>query len=239
MESDIKVIKETLEKISANQIHCIKPLDTYWVDNPEAKMGGTMEVGAVLTASGLEWMKAYVKKNGLDWNCLKIGKSGQSFRFGDGGSMPTEMTVVIPVSLTDVNGEVKDTELKVWVVKADIPLLIGKDVHMDQNMCTKPVTEMCKLGKEDDRRVFKLENTAGGHWGLEFNDFSQIMFVVEDEESVDDDNEVFFDAVEEIDDDIEHKDENVVGIMKPVTKDPEILELKRKVKNLHRSNHHK
>ena len=33
--------------------------------------------------------------------------------------------------------------------------------------------------------------------------------------------------------------ENLVGIMKPVTKDPEILELKRKVKSLHGSNHHK
>ena len=108
MESDIKGIKDTLEKISANQIHYIKPLDTFWVDNLEAKMGGTMDVGATLTASKLEWMKVYFKKNGLDWNCLKIGKYGQQFWFGDGGSMPTKMTVVIPVSLTDVNGEVKD-----------------------------------------------------------------------------------------------------------------------------------
>ena len=91
--------------------------------------------------------------------------------------MPTEMTVVIPVSLTDVNGEVKQIELKVWVVKADIPLLIGKDVHVALNMCTEPATETCRLGKEDDRRVFKLENTAGGHWGLVFNELSQIMFV--------------------------------------------------------------
>ena len=63
-------------------------------------------------------MKAYVKNNGLDWNCLKIGKSGQKFWFGDGSSMPTTMTVVIPVSLTNLNGEVKDIEIKVWVVKA-------------------------------------------------------------------------------------------------------------------------
>ena len=76
MEDDIKKIKEAVDKISANQTHFIRPLDTYWVDNPKAKMGGTMDVGAVLTASGLKWMKAYVKKNGLDWNNLRIGKSG-------------------------------------------------------------------------------------------------------------------------------------------------------------------
>ena len=56
------------------------------------------------------------------------------------------------------------------------------------------------------------------------------MFVDKNEGS-DDDNEVFFDAVEEID-----NSENLVGI---VTKDPEILELSRKVKSLHRSTHHK
>ena len=97
MEDDIKKIKEAVDKISANQTHFIRPLATYWVDNPEAKMGGTMDVGAVLTASGLKWMIAYIKKNGLDWNQLKVGKSGQRFRFGDGHTMPTEMTVVIPV----------------------------------------------------------------------------------------------------------------------------------------------
>ena len=237
MEDDIRkntatlsAIKEAVDKICANQIHYIEPLDIYWVDNPGAKMGGIMDVGAVLTASGLEWMEVYVKKNGLDWNNLRVGKSGQRFRFGDGSSMPTEMTVVIPVSLTDVNGEMKEMELKVWVVKANIPLLIGKDVHVDLNMCTEPATETCKLGKEDDRRIFKLENTAGGHWGLEFNDLSQIMFVDKEE---DDDNEVFFDAVEEVEID---ECGSLVGI---VTKDPEILELRRKVKSLHRSNHHK
>ena len=66
MEDDIKKIKEAVDKISANQVHYIDPLDIYWVDNPEAKMGSTMDMGAVLTASGLEWMKAYVKNNGLD-----------------------------------------------------------------------------------------------------------------------------------------------------------------------------
>ena len=94
------------------------------------------------------------------------------------------------------------------------------------------MTETCTLGKEDDRRVFKLENTAGGHWGLEFNDLSQVMFVDKNEGSDDDDDEVYFNAVEEL-------GKNLVGIMKPVIKDPEILELRRKVKSLHRSNHHK
>ena len=39
MEEDIKKIKEAVDKISANQTNFIRPLDTYWVDNPEAKMG--------------------------------------------------------------------------------------------------------------------------------------------------------------------------------------------------------
>ena len=50
MDGDIKAIKEAMEKISANQIQYINPLNTYWTNTQEAKMGGTMDVGAVFKA---------------------------------------------------------------------------------------------------------------------------------------------------------------------------------------------
>ena len=46
-------------------------------------------------------------------------------------------------------------------------------------MCTVPSKSTCELGKEDDRRVYKLTNREGCHWALEFDNISELTLVEE------------------------------------------------------------
>ena len=95
-------------------------------------MVGTMDIGTPDTASGEKWVNDYINTNKLDWNNLNVEKSSKAFKFGN--SMPSSAlnVVKLPFFMRDMGGEIGKMELRVHIVKNDIPLLIGKDAHRVQ-----------------------------------------------------------------------------------------------------------
>ena len=82
----------------------------------------------------------------------------------EGDLWPTIKTLELPFNITDIEGNSKVIVLKVWVVAASVPLLVGKDTHWDLDIVTYTCKSKCELGEEDNRRFYKLKNTKGGHW---------------------------------------------------------------------------
>ena len=109
----------------------------------------------------------------MRWDDLDKNSSKERFRFGDGAPMNTRTTVVLPFKITDQQGTNTIIKIKVYVVDASVPLLIGKDAHLSLNICTVPSTSTCQLGLEPNRKNYQLSTTPGGHWCIEFQDLSE------------------------------------------------------------------
>ena len=223
-EETSKEIDRKLAITQSNYMQ-VQVKDILWTNNPKKKMGGTMDIGAPLTIGGIDWLMAYLEKNEMRLTNLKVGKSEEIFRFGTGELWPTQYTVVLPFTITDVKGEKWSKSLKVWIVKANIPLLVGKDAHKLLNIRTYPRDNTCDIGEKYNTRLFDLEETEGGHWFLEFESSHRDVLFLEEIESDDE----FFDAAEE-----------VVEILDVHFTDEELkTEKYKKVRSCHRQWNHK
>ena len=170
LEKRIDKLIDMFKALLIKNTHFIKEITVNWVENPNRKLGGIIDCGAILTVSGTGWVDSYIKRNGLRWDALTMTSSKERFRFGDGAPMNTKTTVVLPLKITDQEGKNTIIKLKVYVVQASVPLLIGKDAHLALNICTVPSTSSCQLGLEPNRRTYQLSTTSGGHWCIEFQD---------------------------------------------------------------------
>ena len=179
LTSKLAIIQQRIDKLTymlktllTKNIHFIREISVNWVENPNRKLGGIIDCGAILTVSGLQWVEAYINRNGLNWEDLDRGSSKERFCFGDGGPMNTKITVHLPFKITDQLGKNTIIKIKVYMVDALVPLLIGKDAHLSLNICTIPSTSTCQLGLHPNRNTYQLSTTPGGHWCIEFQDLS-------------------------------------------------------------------
>ena len=116
--------------------------------------------------------------------------------------MATKMTVQVPFKITDMFGKDKTIKIKVFVVDAKVPLLIGKDTRQSLNICTTPASSTCQLGLRSERSTYNLKTTPGGHWCIKFQDISKEI-----------------DNTDDIVDDTEAEERaNIIGIMKKTSK---------------------
>ena len=175
-----KELYEMFKNTAVTQSNYLQVQDILWTNNPRQKMGGTMDIGAPRTIGGVNWLMAYLEKNGKKLAELKVGKSGEIFRFGTGELYPTQYTVELPITIKDVKGETWSKVLKVWIVTPNIPLLVGKDAHKLLNIRTYPRDNTCEIGENYNTRLFDLKETEGGHWFLEFeSSHREVLFLEE------------------------------------------------------------
>ena len=120
-------------------------------------------------------------------------------------------------------GKDNTIKIKVFVVDAKVPLLIGKDTHQSLNICTTPASSTCQLGLGSERSSYILKTTPGGHWCLKFQDISR--------DNDNNDNTVNSNDAEE--------GVNVIGILKKASKQSNNVDKYRKIQSLHRSTNHK
>ena len=210
IETRLERLTELMKKFISKRINFIKAVKINWIENPKKKLGGILDYGAILTVSGADWTEAYIKRNNLNWEDLDPGKSTERFRFGDGGPMSTKMTVRVPFIVTDAYGNDRMIKIKVYVVNAKVPLLVGKDAHQKLNICVTPASSTCELREEDARSTYKLVTTPGGHWSLEFEDISKTLYREEKDDAED---------VGEV----RENTDKIIGIMKKMSKYPNNL----------------
>jgi len=172
-----KMDKDVIRKNNFIQLREVEP----WYRQQGEKMGGLLDVGTPLALAGEDWVKDYMGENSLEWDDMKVGKSDETFQFGHGRVWPTTRTLLLPVSITDKQGNMTKIKMNVHLVEARVPLLIGKDAHVELNIVTLPKDSTCYVGVEDEEELAKLiynrsnedrydlKETRGGHWKLEFD----------------------------------------------------------------------
>ena len=211
-----KVDKLVEQTVPVKDVNYVSVTENYYVTTEDEgaadrknHMVGTMDIGTPDTASGEKWVNDYINTNKLDWNNLNVEKSSKAFKFGN--SMPSSAlnVVKLPFFMRDMGGEIGKMELRVHIVKNDIPLLIGKDAHKEYNMMTIPAQSQCKFGG----RTYRLVDTASGHWGLQFVNIGEVTGKKDDkvlgDNGEESECEEFFDAEEDIGEDKEHEDKDV------------------------------
>ena len=206
----MKEVKNLKNAMKVNDSHFVKNTHVYYSFQPDEKMGGTVDGGDPRSLTGKEWLDEYMRMDNLTWDQLEVSESQEKFRFGSGPIHDTVKTVKLPVLVTDKRGVEVEMILDICVVDAKIPLLIGRDAHKYLNIKTDLRKSECFIGEDGDARRFKLLETKGGHWKLEFNQINQVMYSepVEEEDEffntvshVESEEDEFFDAESEFEDD--------------------------------------
>ena len=72
----------------------------------------------------------------------------------------------LPLTLYDDTGETSKFLAPVHIINTDIPLLLGRDTQEYLNIRIEPATSSCKIGHDQNNKVYTLINTASGHWAL-------------------------------------------------------------------------
>ena len=88
-----------------------------------------MDSGSPKDIGGIDWFEEYCKNQNIDMEKLKKEISNEAFRFGVGKVWPTLYVVELPFNFKDVEGEVITVMVKVNVLEAKIPLLVGRHFH--------------------------------------------------------------------------------------------------------------
>ena len=84
-------------------------------------------------------MESYLKKEGMKWSDVKMGLSEEKFRFGPGKEIyPKLKKCELLFNISDVEGKKLMFTLKVFIIEAQVPLLLGKDAHKFLNIRVSP-----------------------------------------------------------------------------------------------------
>ena len=106
--------------------------------------------------AGKAWLEAFTEDS--PWMDIKRYKENETFRFGNGPAYISSMGYIIPVTI----GKLK-TELKISVVEANVPLLLGLDFQQEFGVVidTGRQTLFIKASGEE----FNMSR-QGNHWRL-------------------------------------------------------------------------
>ena len=89
----------------------------------------TMDSGSPKDIGGINWVMEYCKNQNIDLKNLKKEINNEAFRFGIGKIWPTLYVVELPFSFKDIDSEIFTVMVKVSVLEAKIPLLVGRHFH--------------------------------------------------------------------------------------------------------------
>ena len=117
---------------------------------------GIVDTGAPRTVAGRIWMEAFAESSqGLD---IRRVKEDETYRFGNGPLYRSKEYYVINVDIGEL-----ETELKVSVVEADVPLLLGLDFQRKHGVVLD--TGKQTLHIKASNQTFNMRG-KGNHWKL-------------------------------------------------------------------------
>ena len=77
---------------------------------------------------------------------MSVKYSNKLFQFRDNMLASVLKIVKLPFHIRDVYSNNEKMELRVHIIKTNIPLLIGRDTHLEYNMMTIPAQLKSKFG---------------------------------------------------------------------------------------------
>ena len=166
LENEIKELTKKMEEISKVKDCGLVTYDVVWTTETEGSDDhATMDSGSPKDIGGIDWVVEYCKNQNIELKNLRKEKNNEAFRFGVGKVWPTLYVVVLPFSFKDVEGEAFTVMVRVNVVEAKIPLLIGRYFHRKYNVAVfhGKGTALMDL---DGTHMFDMIDSTKGHWLL-------------------------------------------------------------------------
>ena len=138
--------------------------DVAWTAETEGSEDhATMDSGSPKDISGEEWIVEYCKNQNIDLGALIKEKTNEAFRFGVGKVWPTLYVVTLPFCFKDEEGESFTLMIRINVLEAKIPLLMGRNFHRKYDIAVFHGKAKAWMDV-DGIRVFDMIDGNKGHW---------------------------------------------------------------------------
>ena len=154
------------------KVHNVK---SFFTENRIKGKRCIIDNGAPLALNGLPWIEKYCLDNDLKIEELDSEEAKEKFQFGPSQVYVSKKKLHIPLVVDDKKGRAVRIIVKSYLVDADVPLLIGKNVLFEWGASTnhKINTLSCTDIIEGETVEFHLDQTMGGHDALKLENIKE------------------------------------------------------------------
>ena len=129
-----------------------------------------LDLGAPVSIAGVSWMKQYLEGFNLEIDDMKSISCNQPFVFGPSKRYVSKSLVELPILVTKMDGREDVLIVQTYLVDAEVPFLCGKHTLESRNFNIHGSEKMLEIhmknGEDQGKKFLKMEDTAGGHYGI-------------------------------------------------------------------------
>ena len=150
-----------------------------------------LDIGAPVSIAGVSWMKQYLEEFNLEIEDMKSVSCNQPFVFGPSKRYVSTSLIELPILVTRLDGKEDVLIVQTYLVDAEVPFLCGKQTLETWNFKIdgeeKILEIQLKSGQDCGRKLIKMVDTTGGHYGIVLETRKKnnsSMFLVEDDSGI-------------------------------------------------------
>ena len=129
-----------------------------------------LDLDAPVSITGVSWMKQYLEEFNIKIEDMKSVSCNQPFVFGPSRRYISKSLVELPILVTRMDGKEDVLIVQTYLVDAEVPFLCGKQTLETWNFKIdgqeKILEIQMKTGQDNGRKLLKMEETTGGHYGI-------------------------------------------------------------------------
>ena len=129
-----------------------------------------LDIGAPVSIAGVPWMQQYLEEFGLKVEEMKSVRCHQPFVFGPSRRYVSTTLVELPVLITRLDGREDVLVIQTYLVDAEVPFLCGKQTMESWNFRIDGKEKILEIETKSDqecsRKLIKMIDTVGGHYGI-------------------------------------------------------------------------
>merc|ERR1711954_117939 len=115
-------------------------------------------------------MKQYLEGFGLEIEKMKSVSCNQPFVFGPSKIYVSKSLIEVPILVTRMDGKEDVLKVQTYLVDAEVPFLCGKQTLESWNFKIDGPEKILEIhmknGEDHGKKFLKMEDTAGGHYGI-------------------------------------------------------------------------
>ena len=115
-------------------------------------------------------MTQYLEKFDLKIEDMKSVSCNQPFVFGPGKRYISKTLVELPILVTRMDGKEDVLIVQTYLVDAEVPFLCGKQTLESCNLKIDGPEKILEIhmkhGDDQGKKLLKMEDTVGGHYGI-------------------------------------------------------------------------
>ena len=107
-----------------------------------------MDIGALVSLVGRDWVERYLRENELGWEKMKTYECNQAFKFGPSKKCVCKVKMEVPLVVKTLEGGTEVLWVVAYIVDADVPFLVGKSMLEKWGSKLNTVDRILEMDKE-------------------------------------------------------------------------------------------